>query len=261
MGETPTKTFHRLKGLYRQWINPEQHSREDVEDAIIPEQLLQQIPVDICLWSKKHEPKGGQLAAKLSQQYLNAHKGVPPRQYSSLPRGTRDIRDRRHTGGNPGSWETRRSETDRNRDASGAFPLCSITTPKVISALVQLFSRSGFPEEILTSPHISPNETASPPVWHHRYLHNTVLPTHRYQEVPQASTSFSPFEQLYGWSMQGSFELLRKSWEAPASSPGNVRVVQYVLQMCDQLEQYLEEAQENLKKAQHNQKRWYDEHA
>ena len=32
-----------------------------------------------------------------------------------------------------------------------AFPLQSINTPKLISALVQLFSRVGIPEEILTN--------------------------------------------------------------------------------------------------------------
>ena len=82
-----------------------------------------------------------------------------------------------------------------------------------------------------------------------------------YREVPQASTGFSPFELLYGWSVQGPLDLLKRSWEIPASSPGNVGVVQYVLQMRDRLEQYREEAQENLKKAQQNQKRWYDAHA
>ncbi|GAA6112116.1 uncharacterized protein LOC113101110, partial [Tachysurus ichikawai] len=31
-----------------------------------------------------------------------------------------------------------------------AFPLCSITTPKLINSLTQLFSRVGIPDEILT---------------------------------------------------------------------------------------------------------------
>ena len=683
-GETPTETYYRLKGLYRRWIRPEQLSKEDVGEAIILEQLLQVFPADIRMWVKEHEPQDGQSAAKLAQQYLNARKGVPPRHFSSLPRGTRDIRDRHGTGGNPGSWENRRSETGRDRDmpragkglicfycqqpghkasvcparkpkfssycyvpreedklqkdndATGcynvmvngqvlqalldtgsvmslikacyvpegsisyshttsiqcvhgdqkcypmaevtvtvndlmyllnvgvvadlpvdmvlgrdmpvlhdllalpcegtepvanvigavltraqakaglqplpdfcdslveggtkgprkprrqrrvekylgrpivkpeapglkaphweipedianlqvqdktlqplfakiseagegravnhcreelcieggvlyvrdgekqrlvvpkscrhmvlelahtipwsghlahqktyqrissrffwpsmytdvmtfcktcptcqytstvrksdraplyplpvistpfkrigmdivgpleksqsgyqyilvicdyatrypeAFPLRSITTPKVISALVQLFSRVGFPEEILTDQ--GTNFTSRLMKQLHHQLGITAIrttPYHpqtdglverfnqtlknmlrkfvsdtgkdwdkwlpfllfAYREVPQASTGFSPFELLYGWSVQGPLDLLKKSWETPASGPGNMGVVQYVLQMRDQLEQYREEAQENLKKAQHNQKRWYDEHA
>lgn len=39
-GETPTETFHRLKGLYWRWIRPEQHTKDEVGEAIILEQLL-----------------------------------------------------------------------------------------------------------------------------------------------------------------------------------------------------------------------------
>lgn len=38
-----------------------------------------------------------------------------------------------------------------------------------------------------------------------------------YREVPQAST-FSPFELLCGWDVQGLLDLLRKVWEAPSTS-------------------------------------------
>ncbi|XP_041951035.1 uncharacterized protein LOC121711467 [Alosa sapidissima] len=96
LGETPTETYHRLKGLYRRWIRPEQHSKEDIGEAIILEQLLQVFPGDIRMWVKEHEPEDGQSAAKLAQQYLSARKGAPPHHYSSLPRGTRDGRQAQH---------------------------------------------------------------------------------------------------------------------------------------------------------------------
>lgn len=35
-----------------------------------------------------------------------------------------------------------------------------------------------------------------------------------YQEVPQATTGFSPFELLYGRGVRGPLGILRESWEA-----------------------------------------------
>lgn len=164
-----------------------------------------------------------------------------------------------------------------------AFPLRSITTPKVINALVQLFSRVGIPEEILTDQGtnftsrlmkllhrqlgITPKKTSP---YHpqtdglverfNRTLKNMfpkfVSDTGRDQdkwlwfllfacwEVPQASTGFSPFELLYGWRVQGPLDLLRKGLEAASS--GEKGIVQHILEMRERLENYMEKAQENL---------------
>lgn len=181
-----------------------------------------------------------------------------------------------------------------------AFPLRSITTLKVISALVQLFSRVGIPEEILTDQgtnftsklmsqlnqqlgikaiRTSPyhpqtdglverfNQTLK------NMLRKFVADTGRdwdrwlpfllfaYREVPQTSTGFLPFELIYGWQVQGPLDLLRKNWEAPIPTGTETSIVQYILQMRDRLERYREEAAENLREAQLAQKRWYDEYA
>ncbi|XP_055022416.1 zinc finger protein 24-like isoform X1 [Boleophthalmus pectinirostris] len=76
-GENPTETYHRLKGLYRRWIRPEQHTKEQVGEQIILEQLLRVLPADIRTWVKEHEPTEGLAAAKLALQYLNARRGGP----------------------------------------------------------------------------------------------------------------------------------------------------------------------------------------
>ncbi|CAL9707672.1 unnamed protein product [Knipowitschia caucasica] len=83
-GENPAETYHRLKGLYRRWIRPEEHTKEEIGDAIILEQFLRVLPGDIQTWVMEHEPKEGLAAAKLTQQYINARKGArqptpPPR--------------------------------------------------------------------------------------------------------------------------------------------------------------------------------------
>uniref|UniRef100_A0A3B3HIN5 Gypsy retrotransposon integrase-like protein 1 n=3 Tax=Oryzias latipes TaxID=8090 RepID=A0A3B3HIN5_ORYLA len=180
-----------------------------------------------------------------------------------------------------------------------AFPLRSIKTPKIISALVQLFSRVGVPDEIITDQatnftsgtmkqlqkelgikgiRTTPyhpqtdglverfNQTLK------QMLRKFVADTGRdwdkwlpfvlfaYREVPQASTGFSPFELLYGWPVQGPLDLLRKEWEA-TKKPVPEGILSYVLQMRERLEKYQDEAQVNLERAQQDQKYWYDKRA
>lgn len=73
--ETPTETYHRLKGLYRRWVRPDQLSKEAIGELIIMEQLLCVLPPDVRTWVKEHEPEDGLTAAKLALQYQNAHRG------------------------------------------------------------------------------------------------------------------------------------------------------------------------------------------
>lgn len=80
-----------------------------------------------------------------------------------------------------------------------------------------------------------------------------------YREVPQASTGFSPFELLYGRPVRGPLDILRESWEASKHSSENI--VSYVLSIQEKLVKMSALAQENLAKAQVQQKRWYDRNA
>ncbi|KAM7394882.1 hypothetical protein PAMA_006561 [Pampus argenteus] len=181
-----------------------------------------------------------------------------------------------------------------------AFPLRTITAPTVLRALVQLFSRVGIPDEILTDQGTNFTSrlmqlfqkqlgiTAIKTTPYHpqtdglverfnqtlkkmlqKFVNDTGKDWDRwlpfllfaYREVPQASTGFSPFELLYGWEVQGPLDLLRKSWEGPSTAASDRGVVQFVLEMRDRLERYQEEAMVNLREAQKNQKAWYDQNA
>ncbi|KAL2087276.1 hypothetical protein ACEWY4_018335 [Coilia grayii] len=53
-GETPTETDNHL---YWRWIRPEQHTKEDIAEMIIMEQLINVLPYDVRTWVKEHEPK------------------------------------------------------------------------------------------------------------------------------------------------------------------------------------------------------------
>ncbi|XP_053098416.1 uncharacterized protein LOC128321912 [Pangasianodon hypophthalmus] len=74
-GESPTETYHRLRNLYRHWVRPELHTKEEIGETIVLEQLLRVLPHEIRVWVKEHEPNTGLDAGKLAQQYINAHRG------------------------------------------------------------------------------------------------------------------------------------------------------------------------------------------
>ena len=54
-----------------------------------------------------------------------------------------------------------------------------------------------------------------------------------YQEVPQVSMGFSPFEPLYGRAVNGSLDMLKNTWEA--GGPGEDSVVSHILSIHDKL--------------------------
>lgn len=45
-GESPSETYHRLKNLYQRWVRPREHSKDEIGEAIILEQLLRVLPYD-----------------------------------------------------------------------------------------------------------------------------------------------------------------------------------------------------------------------
>ncbi len=65
-GESPTEMYNRLWNLYRCWVRPEE--KEKIGETIVLEQWYR-------VWVKEHEPTTGLDAAKLAQQYINAHRG------------------------------------------------------------------------------------------------------------------------------------------------------------------------------------------
>lgn len=62
----PHRDLTPLKGLYHQWIQPEQHTKEEVTETIVLEKLLRLLPPELRTWVKAHEPEEGLNAAKLA---------------------------------------------------------------------------------------------------------------------------------------------------------------------------------------------------
>ncbi|KAF7642820.1 hypothetical protein LDENG_00250180 [Lucifuga dentata] len=150
------------------------------------------------------------------------------------------------------------------------FPLKCIKAKSVAFSLVQLFSRVGFPREILTDQGINFMSTLLKQVYQllgiksvrttpylpqtdglmehfnqtlkqmlHKFVNETGSDWDQWlpyllfacREVPQASTGFSPFELLYGHEVRGLLTLLRETWEEDPGVVGPVNVISYVVQM------------------------------
>ena len=180
-----------------------------------------------------------------------------------------------------------------------AFPLRNVTASAIARTLLQLFSRVGLPEEVLTdqgtaflsktlkqmysllgikSIRTTPYhpQTDGLVERYNRTLKSMLrkfvaanakdwdqwLPylLFAYREVPQASTGFSPFELLYGRQVRGPLDLLREAWESPQPAGGS-SVVSYVLHMRDKMEELADLVKDNMQHAQQTQTKWYDRRA
>ena len=180
-----------------------------------------------------------------------------------------------------------------------AFPLRKISARPIAQALLQLFSRVGIPQEVLTDQGTAFLSKTMQQVYgllgikgirttpYHPQTDGLVerynqtlkgmlrkfvasngkdwdrwLPflLFAYREVPQASTGFSPFELLYGRQVRGPLDVLRETWEGPGT-PKSRSILAHVLKMRDKMEEMAEMVRTNLEQAQTQQKSWYDKAA
>ena len=79
-----------------------------------------------------------------------------------------------------------------------------------------------------------------------------------YREVPQESTSFSPFELLYGRKDRGPLDVLREQWTGYAAEEEESHIATYVVEMRDWLKEMSGLVQESMVRAQQRQKILYD---
>ena len=181
-----------------------------------------------------------------------------------------------------------------------AVPLKGISTEEVAEALLSVFSRVGFPKEVLSdqggqfvsdlmnevSRLISVKQIFST-AWHAQTnglceKMNGVLKSmlkkmceerpqdwdrylpavlFAYREVPQESTGFSPFELLYGRQVRGPMQILKKMWTGENEESEERSVYQYVLELRERFERTCRIVRENLLCSQSKQKVQYDKKA
>ena len=181
-----------------------------------------------------------------------------------------------------------------------AVPLKKITTEAVAEALLDIYSRVGIPEEVLTdqgtqfmsecmqevSRLLSIKGLTSTPYhpicnglierWNGtlksmikrlcqdqpKQWHRLINPVlFAYREVPQDLTGFSPFQLLYGCSVRGPGTILKELWTKEVNIPEVKSSYEYVTELRERLEDSLKLAQEELEKSQKRYKRHYDRKA
>ena len=170
-----------------------------------------------------------------------------------------------------------------------AVPLKTIDTETVAEALVNIVSRLGVPEEILsdlgtqfvsdcmkevtrllsikqitTTPYhpmcngLTEKFNGTVKLMLKRLCSEQPRQWHRfinpllfaYREVPQESTGFSQFELLYGGAVRGPMTFLKELWTKEVEEPEVKNSYQYVFELREKLEETLKLAHSQLQKAQ-----------
>ena len=178
-----------------------------------------------------------------------------------------------------------------------AVPLKKITTEAVAEALLDIYSRVGIFEEVLTDQGtqfmsesmqevsrlpsikgltITPNHHICNGLverWNgtlksmlKRLCQDQTKQWHRlirpvlfaYREVLQELTGFSPFQLLYGRSVRGPGTILKELWTKEVNISEVKSSYEYVTELREHLEDSLKLAQEELEKSQKRNKRHFD---
>ena len=82
-----------------------------------------------------------------------------------------------------------------------------------------------------------------------------------YRETPQESTGFSPFELLYGRTVRGPMRILKELWTGESKLDETKTIYQYVIELQERLEQTCQVAHEELKKSRQRYKTYYNRKA
>ena len=181
-----------------------------------------------------------------------------------------------------------------------ATPLSSTESEKVADALIDMFSRYGIPDELLSDQGTNFVSTVMQQVCdrlgikkiktspYHPQTNGLVerfngtlksmlrrcclndrsnwdkyipLVLFAYREVPQQSLGFSPFELLYGYPVRGPLDVLRSQMAQSPEANLEMDAAEYVTNMSNRMRDTAEIVQENLAEAQSKQKTWYDKHS
>ncbi|XP_066469116.1 zinc finger protein 184-like [Tiliqua scincoides] len=75
-GETPLETLSHLRDAARQWLRPEERTKEQIVDMVILEQFLAVLPADLQIWLRAREPSSSIEAACLAETFLGQQEPV-----------------------------------------------------------------------------------------------------------------------------------------------------------------------------------------
>ena len=179
-----------------------------------------------------------------------------------------------------------------------AYPLRTVTAPKVAEKLMDFFSLHGIPKEILTDQGTNFTSallgelyeslgvkgiTTSP--YHPQtdgmverfnqtlklMLRKTTESSRRgwdkllplvlfaFREIPQETTGFSPFELTSTHDVRGPMDVLKEAWMSTNKPPNDIAT--YVMDIREKMKETMELVRASIERAQQRQKSWYDQNA
>ena len=181
-----------------------------------------------------------------------------------------------------------------------AVPLKDVTTETVAEALVNMFSRLGVPEEVLSDQGAQFTSSMMKEVSRLLSIQQLVTsPYHpmanglcekfngtlkqmlkklckdnpkdwdryinpalfAYREAPQESTGYAPFELLYGRTVRGPLQILKQLWTKEIHEPDIKTSYQYVIDLRERLESSMGSAIQALRSSKTRYKKYYDRKA
>ncbi|CAM5092907.1 unnamed protein product [Natator depressus] len=142
-----------------------------------------------------------------------------------------------------------------------AVPLASIEADTVADALLTIFSRVGFPREVLTDQGSNFMSALLRCLWEKCGVRHDWASAYHPQSnglggAPGVYRIFA-FRTVIWKEGEGPLDLMRDEWEGKATPDGE-SVVEYVLTFRERLAELMGLARENLARAQRKQKVWYD---
>ncbi|XP_013908897.1 PREDICTED: zinc finger protein 397-like [Thamnophis sirtalis] len=83
--EGPRRVYGQLQDLCRQWLKPESHTKEQILEMIIQEQLLGMLPAEAQNWVRECGPKDCVEMVALAEEFLMSHRHTPRTWQVPLP--------------------------------------------------------------------------------------------------------------------------------------------------------------------------------
>ena len=89
--ETPKELYVRLKDVYQKWVQPQQHTKEEIAEVFVLEQFLRMVSPDLQIWIKERNPSSAAEAASLADVFVAARHKAQAWTYGQW-RESRDFR-------------------------------------------------------------------------------------------------------------------------------------------------------------------------